>query len=447
MKKITFLLVIILVVCNLAACDTDNSKQTDTSADFDIESETILSADAVKDKYELEASIDYSFDDDLLVGRVVPFTGPLRTFGESTPYIEQMAVNEINKAGGVILDNKRYKLKLICSNSNSTASGARRAAEGLIREGIDIMIVSNTDDTVGPVSAVCEREGLLCISVDAPASAWLMGGPYSNSWHTFFDNEREMLCFLDVWDKAETNKKIGLITANDAEGIEVNTFIHEFAEAYGYTIVDPGAYYVGQKDYRQFVKAFEEADCDIILGVMVNDDFSYFWNQLYKTDYRPELCSVAKATLFESDLDKLGETGDGLITEVWWSEDFPYFSSISGISSKELAAKYIEHKDYKLNNVPAVIGYKYANVEILYDILKRAGTMDLETLNKCAGETDLDTIVGHVHFNEDHVSLMPCVAGQWILGDDGSYSMEIVGNYLLPEVKLTSEIRLLNIKE
>ena len=171
------------------------------------------------------------FDDTVLVGRVVPLTGTLASFGQGTPYVEQTAIDAVNEQGGVVLDGKRCRLELIYADSGSDVAGAGAAALELIERGADIMIVSHTADTVSPVSAVCERSGIACISVDAPASAWVLGGPYQNSWHTFFDNEREMLCFLDAWEQIDSNKTVGLLTANDSEGIEITTFITEFAAA------------------------------------------------------------------------------------------------------------------------------------------------------------------------------------------------------------------------
>lgn len=241
-----------------------------------------------------EGADNWEFEDEVVIGRVVPSSGRLNSFGKGTPYVEESAIQSINAQGGVILDGKRCSLRLVCRDSGSSVKGAEDAAERLIKEGIDIMIVSNTADTVSPVSAVCEREGVLCISVDAPASAWIMGGPYSNSWHAFFDNEREMLCFFDVWESIDTNKTIGLMTANDSEGIEISTFVHDFAMAKGYTIVDAGAYYMGEEDFSEYIDTFAEADCDIILGVMVTDDFKRFWTQLSEYEYSPPMCTVAK---------------------------------------------------------------------------------------------------------------------------------------------------------
>ncbi len=402
---------------------------------------------SVPDPSGQNADGTWDYDDVVTVGRVVPLTGPLASFGQGTPYVEQTAIEHVNASGGVVLDGKRCRLQLVCADSGSTVQGASDAAWELIEGGVDIMIVSNTADTVSPVSAACERAGIACISVDAPASAWIMGGPYENSWHTFFDNEREMLCFLDVWERTDTNRTIGLLTANDAEGVEIATFIRGFAAAKGYSVVDPGSYIIGADSYAGLVEAFAKAQCDIVVGVMNPEDFSVFWSECMASDYRPKLCTVAKACLFASDVKLLGDTAHGLVTEVWWTPEFPYVSSITGWTSRRLADDYLMHFDTDLADAPATVGYKHANVEILWDILKRAGSLKLDAINAAAAATDLNTVVGRVAFNDDHVSVMSCVAGQWVRGEDGTYRQEIVGNYLMPGVDITADIILIPERE
>lgn len=427
--------ILIFSIC-LAGCGLENNQDM----------ASLSSADQTEEALSQEGG--WEFEDEVVVGRVVPATGVLSSFGEGTPYVEELAIQAINDTGGVVVDGKRCSLRLVCRDSGSTMKGAEEAAEELIREGIDVMIVSNTADTVLPVSAVCEREEIICLSVDAPASAWIMGGPYTNSWLAHFDNEREMLCFYDVWERVETNKKIGLMTANDSEGVEIRTFIHDFASSKGYEIVDAGAYYIGEEDFSEYIECFEENQCDIILGVMITEDFMKFWSQMDGMEYQPKMCTVAKACLFEQDINRLGALGDGLITEVWWTADFPYTSSIDGMTCRELGDIYLKYCQPELNAAPATAGYKYGNVEILYDVLKRAGTLDLDVLNETVKNTDLDTIIGHVEYNDDHISLMPCVTGQWVW-DEGQkkYKKEIVGNYLIPSVEITADVKLLGNEE
>ena len=150
---------------------------------------------------------------------------------------------------------------------------------------------------------------------------------------------------------------------------------------------------------------------------------------------------MAKSCLFESDVKLLGDAADGLITEVWWNAAFPGASSIDGTSSAQLAVSYLRDHPESSGIVPPTVGYQYANVEILCDILTRAGSLELSAINRAAAETDLDTVVGHVQFGDDHVSVMGCVAGQWIRNEDGSFRQEIVGNYLLHHVPVTAEVR------
>ncbi|HHY14282.1 MAG TPA: ABC transporter substrate-binding protein, partial [Thermoanaerobacterales bacterium] len=122
----------------------------------------------------------------ILIGRVAPLTGPLASFGDGTPYIEEKAVEKLNEEGGIYIEelDKKLPIKFIVMDSESDTTKAAEAANKLILEDkVDLMIVSHTADTVNPVSAACERYKIPCISVDAPVDAWLQGGPYKYSYH------------------------------------------------------------------------------------------------------------------------------------------------------------------------------------------------------------------------------------------------------------------------
>lgn len=75
------------------------------------------------------------FDDTVLVGRVVPLTGTLASFGQGTPYVEQTAIDAVNEQGGVVLDGKRCRLELIYADSGSDVAGAGAGRPGAHRTG------------------------------------------------------------------------------------------------------------------------------------------------------------------------------------------------------------------------------------------------------------------------------------------------------------------------
>lgn len=379
----------------------------------------------------------------ILVGRVAPITGPLASFGSGTPYVEQAAIDYINHVlGGVYIEEagKKLPLEILYEDSESDVTKASEAAVKLIVEdGVDVMIVSNTVDTVNPVSAACERYGVPCISTDAPVDAWLDNGPYEYSWHAFFNTENEMLCFIDAWNMAKTNMRVGLLAGNDSEGIEIATALPSIASSRGYAIVDPGRYALGATDYSAIIETLREEKCQIVVGVMTHPDFSVFWNQCAAVGYKPRLCTIAKGCLFASDMQALGALGDGLISEVWWSPHFPYRSSITGQSSRKLAEEYLASTSFDF--VPATLGYKHANIELLYDILCRAGTLDPARVNAAAAKTDLQTVVGRIRFSANHACVMNVATGQWIPDAYGRYGQIIIANTQLPEVPITGEMQ------
>ena len=89
--------------------------------------------------------------------------------------------------------------------------------------------------------------------------------------------------------------------------------------------------------------------------------------------------------------------------------------------------------------VSALAGYDYANVEVLYQILKEAKSLDIEKLCAAADVLDTETVIGRVQFNEQHYSVQSLVTGQWIYNEDGTWSQYIIANTQVPDCPVTSE--------
>ena len=88
--------------------------------------------------------------DFILIGRVNPNSGPLSAFGETTPWIDDRIVAEINKDGGIFIKEAGKKLpvriKLMDSESDPTKAGDV-ASKLILQDEIDLMITLHTPDT------------------------------------------------------------------------------------------------------------------------------------------------------------------------------------------------------------------------------------------------------------------------------------------------------------
>ncbi len=396
----------VAMIGSLAACGDSSGSSSDTSA----------------------AAESSSSGGTITVGVVYPATGALAAFGDGTEEFYQYAVDQINEMGGIEIDGEMKTIELVFADSESDATKASEAANNLITsKNVDIMLTAKTADTTVPVAAACERAGIICLSVDTPDEAWATSD-YTYAYHAGFNTENELSAFADAWDLAGiAGGTVGVMHATDTEGQTMISAISEYAESRGYTAYDPGAYTSGATDYTSIINNLKNANCDAVVGVMLTSDFGTFFSQLKSSGYMPTVVTVAKATLFTADVDSAGADGlaSGLCSEVWWTANHPYTSSISGQTCAEIAEAWIELVE-GYDYAPATAGYDYANVEILYNVLSAAGTLDADTIAAVCDEIEFDTIIGTINYNESHYSVQTLCTGQWIYNEDGTWTQNII---------------------
>lgn len=395
----------------------------------------VMLAGCGKSDVPAKAQKDY-----ILIGRVNPITGPLASFGAGTPQVEEKAIEAINKEGGVYIAEygKKLPIRIIVADSESNPTKAAEAANKLIlQDKVDIVMAAHTPDTVNPVAAAAERHKIPCITVDALSDAWLSGGPYTWNFHAFWKVHSLVDVYLDMWDQLPTNKKVGLIAPNDPDGMAIADMLKKKAPERGYVLVDPGRFPPNTKDYTAMINQFKQADVDIVLAMQIPPDFATAWKQMKQQGLVPKIMSAAKAILFPADIAALGdELGEALTTEVWWSPMSGNKSSLTGQSSAEIAKMWT---DMTGKQPMATLGYKHASMEIVVDVLKRVQSLDRNKLREAIKATNIDTVVGHIQYNEQNLAETLLVGGQWVKGKNWPWEMNIISNKKMPIVPLATE--------
>jgi branched-chain amino acid transport system substrate-binding protein len=383
------------------------------------------------------------------IGIVNPTTGPLAGFGEGCPWTENLLVDYINKDGGIFFEeyNKKLPIEIVVYDSTSDTTKTAQMAQKLIEEDkVDIIIARHTPETVNPVSAVAERYGVPCVAIEAPVDAWLAEGPYEWTYHSFWTLDLMYKQYSSMWKQAGfgPGTKIGILFANDADGSAwYKVFTKKIVED-GYVLVDPGQHPAGTTDYADKIKKFKAEGVQILCGTNITPDFSNFWIQAKQLGFKPEFVTMGKAFLLESDALAIGaDLMDGLCAEVWWSPDHPYKSALTGVSAADLAKKY---KDETGKEITQPMGYKYASMELAIQALTNATGLEPENIRDGLAKMDVDTIVGHIKYNDQHYAITPLAGGQWQKQADGKLKLVIVNNSVNPEIPVTGELKKLSIK-
>ena len=214
-------------------------------------------------------------------------------------------------------------------------------------------------------------------------------------------------------------------------------------EAQGYTLVDPGRYQVMSDDFSAQISAFKAAGVEIVTGVVPPPDFTTFWLQSAQQGFTPKVVTFGKALEFPQVISALGDRGEGLSTEVWWSPGHPYSSGFSGQTSAELAADYEAATG---NPWTMPLGFKHSLFEVAIDALKRSeDPMDPVAIRNALRATDYQSVVGPVNFMTGpvpNISKTPLVGGQWTI-EDGKPVLNIVENGDHPAIAKTGSVKLI----
>jgi branched-chain amino acid transport system substrate-binding protein len=376
--------------------------------------------------------------DVIKIGFVSPRTGPLGSFGEGDPYVIGVARTALSE--GLTVGGKRYKVEIIDRDSQSDPARAGQLAKALINsDRIDLMLVTSTPEVVNPVSDACEAAGVPCISTDTPWEAWYFGrgakpgepSPFKWTYHFSFGVAEVTNTFISEWNgPVQTNKRVGVMFPNDADGNALRAHTIPVLEKAGFTIFDPGGYEDGTTDYSAQIAKYKAANVEIFTGSPLPPDFATFWRQSAQSGFAKtiKIQSIAKTGLFPAEIEALGPLGYNIVTLCYWHPTFPYKSPLTGGTSQALAEGYEKSVGKQWNQqIGSTLSLFDAGTEALKstsDPKNKQGLVD--TLSRFK----VTTSVGVIDWTKGPVPNVyptPTLGGQWIKAKPGSkFKLDLV---------------------
>lgn len=384
----------------------------------------------------------------LKIGYVSPQTGPLASFGEADKFVVTQMTSHFQqhplKAG-----KTTYHVQIILKDAQSDSNRASQVTADLINnEGVDLVLASSTPDIVNPVADQCEANATPCITTVAPWQPYFLGRggtkekPFKWTYHFFWGLEDVASVYQDMWNQVSTNKRAGGLFPNDPDGTAWSKAFPDLVKANGYTIDNPGLYPNGTQDFTAQISAYKKNNNQILVGVPIPPDFTTFWKQAKQQGYHPKLATIGKALLFPSSIEALGNIGNNLATEVWWSPTEPFSSSLTGQSAKQLADAYQTSTNKEWTQP---LGFSEALFEVAAAAVAKAGSSDKQSVATALSTLKVSTIVGPLDWTSGpvpNVAKTPLTGGQWRASSGGKfpYDLVIVSNSLAPNIPTAGKV-------
>jgi branched-chain amino acid transport system substrate-binding protein len=385
------------------------------------------------------------------IGHVSPKTGPLAGFGEADGFILDQVRGILAK--GVSVGGKTYPIEITSRDSQSSGTRASEVASELIlHDKVDLLLAASTPDTTNPAADQAEVNEVPCITTNCPWQPYFFGRNgdpkkgFTWTYHFFWGLEDVIAAYLPMWDSATTNKVVGGLFPNDADGNawgDPKRGLPPALTQAGYQLHDPGRYQLMNNDFTSQISQFKAAGAEIVVGNMIPPDFATFWSQAAQQNFHPKIVTIGKALLFPSVVNSLGPRGNGLSTEIWWTPNFPFKSGLTGQSAQQLTDAYT---DATKRPWTQPIGYQHALFEVAIDVLKRTKGIDPKAILDAIVATNYNSIVGQVHWTGQpvkNVSKTPLVAGQW-QRSGGAFELVITENKSAPQISVGGKLEMLS---
>jgi branched-chain amino acid transport system substrate-binding protein len=340
----------------------------------------------------------------LRIGVLTAKTGRLALFGKADHWWMEYAAKAM--PDGIICgDRKLRKIRFLTEDHGSAGSVSAQAAGELISEArVDLLMCSGAANVVNAAAAEAESRGCPFICDFVPWQSFLLdrGGsparPFKWTYAHAYGPEDVSDVFVRVWQQLLTNKKVGLLFADDEHGrllSEGSAGLPALAAEAGYEAVMPGPYAVPGGDFTLIIDEFMKQGCEVCAGDLTTADLATFWHQARQRGFKPTIVSVSGAMQFPQAVDVIGSSAGGMTAECLWQPTWPYTDSITGKTAAELARDY----EARTGEQWTIGVAQYAKFEWAVDVFKRVvDIIDKEDTLARVRTTRLETCLGLIDF-------------------------------------------------
>ncbi len=319
---------------------------------------------------------------DILISTAGPMTGQYASFGEQMRRGAEMAVKDINAAGGVL----GQQVKLTIGDDACDPKQAVAVANKFVSEGVVFVAGHFCSGSSIPASKVYEEENVLQIS---PASTnpklTEEGGP--NVFRVCGRDDQQGIVAGKFLADSYGGKKIAILHDKTAYGKGLADETKAALNKNGITEAMYEAYTAGEKDYSAIVSKMKQAGVDVFYVGGYHTEAGLMVRQAREQGYPVQL--VSGDALVTDEFWKItGDAGEG--TLMTFSPD-PRKNPAAAPVVKAYRDGGYEPEGYTL--------YTYGAIQAWAQAVAKAGTTDTNKVAEALRANKFDTVLGNIGFD------------------------------------------------
>lgn len=364
----------------------------------------VLLGTAVVSAMMMAASCSGKKNDTIKIGGIAPLSGGVAVYGTECKNGIDLAVEEINAAGGI----NGQKIEFICEDDEGDSAKSVNAYKKLVtKDRVKVIIGSLTSGCTMAITNLAQAQKVVQIAPAATAVAITDAGNYVFR-ACYTDPFQGKIGGKFAYENLGTKKAAILYDiGNDYSVGLTDNFTAEYTSMGG-SIVSKESYSTGDKDFNAQLTKIKAANPEVI----------------YLPDYYGTVALIAKQLRAQGiNVPIVGADGwDGLTDNAGDEVLNGYYSNhYSENSSSAAVQTFVKSFKAKYNKAPnsfAALGYDC--VYMLRDAIEASGSTDDSAKIRDALEaTNGDYVTGHIVFDANRNPVKSAVMIKLVKADDG----------------------------
>jgi branched-chain amino acid transport system substrate-binding protein len=324
--------------------------------------------------------------DTVKVGIVLPLTGAQAKFGEIEKKSFDLALEEINAAGGI----NGKKLELIMEDDTGRPDVGRSVVEKLITKDKVVMIGGGYSSSVTFATAgVCQQNKMpFLVNTGSADKITTSGWDYIYRLNPPVSHYADAVTTL-LAEKVKP-KTVAILYENSLFGTKGAKSFAKICDKAGYKVVLKEGYEHGGIDFKPVLIQIKQLNPDIVYMVSYIMDASLLMKQAKELKLTPKMFVGGAAGFTLPEFAKnSGVASEKVISATLWHQVLPFPGAMDYY--KKFVAKYNKPTEY--HGAEA-----YSACYVIADVLKRAKSFKNTDIKQALSETDMMTVFGPVKF-------------------------------------------------
>jgi branched-chain amino acid transport system substrate-binding protein len=330
-------------------------------------------------------------DDTINIGVVLPTTGSESKPGTYQKEGIELAIKQINDAGGIMVKSKGKKLKIneiFYDDGTDSKKSASLTERAMSSDGV-VAVLGGYSTALGTAESVmADRYKTPWITTGAGATA-IFGKGYQYAFGTLSPvaligtTSAEFLGSLIDQGKLKKGLKVAMVVENTDHGTDYIQGFTEWSNKHAgyFSIVLNEKFELGATDFSGILQKVKSSRADIFLSDAHLPDYITMHRQYLQNGLRHQMVSYGARGPESAARQALGAGTDYIFAGIWWSNKLPY------PQAKKFATDYKAFTGHDVDSwysAPA-----YDGMRIVAQAIEAAGSLDKNAIRDALKKAEL----------------------------------------------------------